>query len=259
MSLASDTSALFARNPRTQAAMKKSKPTKVSATKAKGGNEPPLSPQARVNEKILGTLREHYKLGQEALKYRQGGGSLADFAAEHGLIERTARMRLAFARQYTKADLARLCKLRRARSSKPLLSGHVTYLLTIEAAVKASKKRVQLTRRDFEQLAADGDWSPAQLHAEIRKEFGGGKKIHGRTYKSEKLPVAVNKAIELASNWQKRSEAAYQLFLDSKGKHEKALTAFEAMLKSSKQWCGKVEKLIGELRFTKDTKAKSRQ
>jgi len=39
--------------------MKKSKPTKVRATIAKGGSEPPLSPQARVNEKILGTLRDH--------------------------------------------------------------------------------------------------------------------------------------------------------------------------------------------------------
>jgi len=80
-------------------------------------------------------------------------------------------MRLAFARQYTKADLERLCKLRRARSGKPLLSGHVTYLLTIEAAVKASKKKGQLTRKDFEQLATDADWSLAQLHAAIRKEY----------------------------------------------------------------------------------------
>jgi len=256
MSPASDTSDLFARNPRTQEAMKKSKPTKVSATKAKGGNEPRLSPQARVNEKILGTLREHYKLGQEALKYRQDGGSLAEFAAEQGLVERTARMRLAFARQYTKADLERLCKLRRARSGKPLLSGHVTYLLTIKAAAKANKKETRLARKNFEKMATENDWSPSQLHAEIRKKYAGGKKTHGRTFIMESQPTnAVNKAIEQASNWQKRSEAAYQLLLNSKGKQEKAIAAFAAMLKSSKQWCGEIEKRLSKLRGTKGIKA----
>ena len=66
---------------------------------------------------------------------------------------------------------------------------------------------------------------------------------------------AVNKAIEQASNWQKRSEAAYQLLLNSKGKQEKAIAAFAAMLKSSKQWCGEIEKRLSKLRGTKGIKA----
>jgi len=99
----------------------------------------------------------------------------------------------------------------------------------------------------------------AQLHAEIRKEYGGGKKVHGRTYKSEKLPVvAVSKAIELAGNWQKRSEAAFQLLQDLNGKHGKAITALEAMIKSSKQWCTEIEKRVSKLRRTKGTKAWSK-
>ena len=94
------------------------------------------------------------------------------------------------------------------------------------------------------------------MHAEIRKEYGGGKKVHGRTYKSEKLPVvAVSKAIELAGNWQKRSEAAFQRLQDLNEKPEKAIAALEAMIKSSKQWCTEIEKRVSKLRRTKGTKA----
>ena len=167
-------------------------------------------------------------------------------------------MRLAFTRQYPKADFERLCKRQRDSSGRSLQSGHVTYLPTIKAAAKSSKKEAQLVRKNFKQLAADNDWSSAQLHAKIRKKYAGGKKAHGRTFILGAQPTnAVSKAIERASNWYKRGEAAYQLLLDKKGKHAKAIAALEAMIKSSKQWCTKFEKIIGELRRAKGTKAKS--
>jgi hypothetical protein len=213
--------------------MMKAKPSsKTVATKTKSSSkdEVAVKSQSEVrSKKILDTLKEHYKLGCKAKKFcaaSKSHGALTNFARSEGLVQRTARMRLAFARQYNQSDFDAFCKLRRVIKPKakgsneeaivlPLLSAHVTYLLTIEAAVETwnedypKKKRDALEeRRKFARLAAEKNLTPKQLHDAIRLSFGRHKvETHGRTHiVPTNLETAIEVFIDESEQWLKRGE-----------------------------------------------------
>ena len=204
--------------------------TVAAKTKSSSKDEVAVKSQSEVrSKKIHDTLQEHYEIGLKAKEFCTNKASpltIAKFAAIHGLVPRTARMRLAFARQYSQSDFDAFCKLRRVIKPKakgsheeaivlPLLSGHITYLLTIEAAVETwnedypKKKRDALEeRRKFAQLAAEKNLTPKQLHDAIRLSFGRHKvETHGRTYiVPTNLETAIVVFIEESKQWIKRGE-----------------------------------------------------
>jgi hypothetical protein len=135
-------------------------------------------------------------------------------------------MRLAFAQQYSQADFGEFCKLRRcvdpkARSSRrkadaqPLLSAHVTYLHTIEAAVEAwnrehpnNQRLAKLERKEFAKLAARENLTPKQLHDAIRKSFSRNEiESHGRKHAiASNLDMAIGAFIDEGENWFTRGQ-----------------------------------------------------
>ena len=181
------------------------------------------------SEKILDTLKKHYLLGLKAKQYcmvANPRGTITQFASVEGLVLRTARMRLAFALQYSQADYDVFCKLRRTveaqgkgsqKKSKglPLQSAHITYLLTIEAAVETWNKEnlenqriARPERRKFAKRAANENLTPKQLHALIRESFGRNKIVtHGRKHAiATDIRVAVVNFIDEGKNWLIRGD-----------------------------------------------------
>lgn len=181
----------------------------------------PTKSQLEVSsKKILDTLKKHYLLGRKA---KQFCGTITKFASKEGLVPRTARMRLAFALQYSQADYDVFCKLRRVepkgsrKKSKglPLQSAHITYLLTIEAAVETWNKEnlenqriARPERREFAKRAANENLTPKQLHALIRESFGRNKIVtHGRKHAiATDIQVAVGNFIDEGKNWLIRGD-----------------------------------------------------
>ncbi len=190
----------------------------------------PAKTQSKVRtKKILATLSEHYELGCKALEYcilATKPKTISKFASKNGIDVRTARMRLAFAEQYSQAAFDKFCKLRRGvdpqeRSSRkkanalPLLSAHVTYLLTIEAAVETwnkdnleNQRIARLERREFAKRAAKENLTPKQLHDAIRLSFGRNSiESHGRKHAiASDLQIAIGTFVDEGENWFSRGQ-----------------------------------------------------
>ena len=242
--------------------------------------KPASSKSEKRTKKILATLIEHYQLGRKAKRAcnrKKSPDSIAQFASKNGIDVRTARMRLAFAMQYNQADFEEFCELRRVIKSQanvvseeentlPLLSAHVTYLLTIEAAVVAWNKNnspneldARESRKAFAQRAADKNLTPKQLHDAIRKEFGRDRiEVHGRKhFIASKLKKAVGKYIDKGENWFTHGQLLVSKVISvPKLKKQKAVDELRRFLIAGEKRCKELRELLPEEYASEPSKSK---
>lgn len=211
----------------------------VTTSGRKGKAKPSLPASQHRFEKIIETLREHYRIGQEAEKH----GSTVAYALENGMSEHTVRKFRAFANGYSQAEFNSFCKLRRP-SGLPLHSGYIKYLLAAESLAAKRKKNGKKERQRFEKLAATNNWSHSQLHAAIRAEYGV-KNPHGRTMVvADDFEVAVHQAIKEGQEWFKRTKVLFERVIKSDPRSKSLLTDTSNLLRAGSLWCHELDGLL---------------
>ncbi len=219
----------------------------VATTRRKGKAKPSLPASQHRFEKIIETLHEHYRIGQEAEKH----GSTVAYALENGMSEHTVRKFRAFANGYSQAEFNSFCRLRRP-SGLPLHSGYIKYLLAAESLAAKKKKNGKKERQRFEKLAATNNWSQSQLHAAIRAEYGV-ENPHGRTMVvAEDFEVAVRQAIKEGQEWFKRTKVLFERVIKSDPRSKILLTDTSNLLRAGALWCHELDELL--LRLNDDRK-----
>ena len=152
-------------------------------------------------------LREQHALGRAAIEAEQTDSkSTTTFATEYGLSSHSLRKLKSFARLYYADDDKRtrgrsslevLCRLRRKDSNLGLHWGHLLVLLSIGKAAD---------RLAWAKRAADNDWSPQRLRAELRNGDTAGT---GRPLTKPATPVSgLAQVLTEGTRWLARCELA---------------------------------------------------
>ncbi len=152
-------------------------------------------------------LREQYVVGRAAIEAEASEDkSTATYAAEIDVNPHTLRKLKAFARlYYAKGDpqthgrssLDELCSLRRKDSQLGLHWGYVLVLIGIDKAAD---------RFAWAQRAAQNDWSPQRLRAELRRGESAGT---GRPLTKPTTPVSgLAQVLREGTRWLDRCELA---------------------------------------------------
>jgi len=144
-------------------------------------------------KRMADTLRSHHRLGLEAL---DSDLSTRQFADAHGMTEHTMRKIKSFAREYSRAELAALCRQRRP-NGLPLQWGFIPQLL----AISDKDERLAMQKR----VIAEGWTAPQLARAVARKnrtESG-----HGRPMKEPTTAEAgLEQLMAEAEMWVRRCE-----------------------------------------------------
>ena len=156
-------------------------------------------------DRMTRRLREQHALGHAAIEAEETKPT-ATYATEFGLSSHSLRKLKSFARLYYAAgdkqtrgrsSLEELCRLRRKHSKLGLHWGHLLALLGIE---KASD------RLAWARSAANNDWSPQRLRAELRQGQPPGD---GRPLKKPATPVeGLAQVLREGTRWLDRCELA---------------------------------------------------
>ena len=152
-------------------------------------------------------LREQHALGRAAIEAEETEAkSTATYAAEFDLSSHSLRKLKSFARLYYAEDdlqtrgrnsLEALCSLRRKDSKLGLHWGHLLVLLGIAKAAD---------RLAWAKRAADNDWSPQRLRAELRSGEPAGT---GRPLAKPATPVSgLAQVLREGTRWLARCELA---------------------------------------------------
>ncbi|MCC7420285.1 MAG: hypothetical protein IT428_08400 [Planctomycetaceae bacterium] len=143
-------------------------------------------------ERMERKIRTHYAIGVEVAGLENP--DINGLAESFQVTSHTLRRFRLFARLYKRADLEKLCKLRRP-NGLPLQWGHVNYLLT-------GKDR---QRRDaLQTLAAKQDWTAPMLHAAIRGDRQAVKS-HGRKMaRPTSAVVGMRQLVAEGETWLRR-------------------------------------------------------
>ncbi len=156
-------------------------------------------------DRMVQRLCEQHAVGSAAIAAEKTDGkSTAAYAAEVGVNQHTLRKLKAFARLYYargekrargQSSLDTLCCFRRKDSRLGLHWGHLLVLLGVS---KASD------RFRWAKHAADNNWSPQRLRAELRK----GKPVgHGRPLKRHESPLdGIAQVLAEGTRWIARCE-----------------------------------------------------
>lgn len=158
------------------------------------------------SDRMARRLREQHVVGCAAIEAESKGTSTATYAREMGLNPHTLRKLKAFARLYYadgdkqtrgRSSLEELCRLRRKHSKLGLHWGHLLVLVGIGKAAY----RLAWARR-----AADNDWSPQRLRAELRSGEQAGT---GRPLAKPATPVSgLAQVLREGKRWMDRCELA---------------------------------------------------
>ena len=159
------------------------------------------------SDRMARRLREQHVVGRAAIEAEESTGkSTATYAAEMGLNPHTLRKLKAFARLYYadgdkmirgRSNLNELCSLRRKDSKLGLHWGYVLILLGIGKAAD---------RLTWAKRAADNDWSPQRLRAELRSGEPAGS---GRPLTKPATPVSgLAQVLREGTRWLARCELA---------------------------------------------------
>ena len=156
-------------------------------------------------DRMTRRLREQHALGHAAIEAEETKPT-ATYAAEFGLSSHSLRKLKSFARLYYAAgdkqtrgrsSLEELCRLRRKHSKLGLHWGHVLSLLSVSTAAD---------RLVWARKAADNDWSPQRLRAELRQGQPPGD---GRPLKQPATPVeGLAQVMKEGGRWLDRCELA---------------------------------------------------
>lgn len=156
-------------------------------------------------DRMTRRLREQHALGHAAIEAEETKPT-ATYAAEFGLSSHSLRKLKSFARLYYAAgdkktrgrsSLEELCRLRRKDSMLGLHWGHVLSLLSVSTAAD----RLVLARK-----AADNDWSPQRLRAELRQGQPPGD---GRPLTKPATPLeGLAQVLREGTRWLARCELA---------------------------------------------------
>ncbi|MBM3846233.1 MAG: hypothetical protein FJ405_08110 [Verrucomicrobia bacterium] len=169
-------------------------------------------------------LREQHELGRAAVEAEKKDGRMTTdaYAAERDLSPHSLRKLKSFARGYYVGDdtctegrssLDELCRLRRKGSGLGLHWGHVIFLLGVEQPAE---------RLRWARLAADGNWSPQRLSAELRKGQPPGS---GRPLKPPTNPVeGLAQALREGTRWLARCESVVMTCETARAKCRDAAT-----------------------------------
>ena len=110
--------------------------------------------------RMVQRLRDIHALGKA---YRKSNLTAAKFAALHATSDELVYKAKRFATTYDRADLKRLCGLRRRGSDLPVHWGHVLSLIFLPSDAK---------RRQYEHKIVANDWTAPQLRAAIKNDLG---------------------------------------------------------------------------------------
>ncbi len=228
--------------------MPKSQPkrTKVrSSRKARPASEQDAA-MTPYQQKIGDTIQKHWELGQKIdLFCRSGSGrTIADFANENRMPERTVRTYCTFYRLYDETELEKLCSIRRADSDLPLTSGHVTYLLTIKDSVSGYGKTAASARLKFATEAAEKNYTPAQLNAAIRRACGRESSNKGRPLAVPESDLAVRQVVEEAIAWSKRCRTTWETLTIRTPKPTKECQQLRKLLAACREYCIAAEAVL---------------
>ena len=127
----------------------------------------------RKADKMIAKLREYHRLGSEC-NLLAPRSEWREFADEQAISPNTMRKARALARQYTKRELAELCRLRKP-DGIPSHFGYIPYFLTVHPKNK---------RRNIQRQAAERGWTAPELKKAARSAV---KKL-------EKTPESAPKA-----------------------------------------------------------------
>ena len=129
----------------------------------------PHNPQG---EEAVKLLRNYYQLGTELRRFFPSNdrhmGYMVEFTRKFGVSRHTAYKAMAFATQFSDADLEELCN-KRDSNGNPLSWAQVIQLLSLKR-----KDRQRLLK-----LTVKNGWSSRQLIAEIKSMYGRESGTHG--------------------------------------------------------------------------------
>lgn len=123
---------------------------------------------AALAEVMQERVRSYHRWGKMNMGVR-------DLTKKHRLSTSAAYKANQFAKSYTVRELKDFLKLRR-ESGRPLHWGHIQYLLIVPLDKKAIREELQAK-------AAEQDWTPKELLAEIRRRIPGERGPGGRPRK----------------------------------------------------------------------------
>lgn len=225
-------------------------------------NSPPTTAsakQAAVTAKAKRTVqrvKDHHAMGLEAnAEQVKNGTTTEEFAATKGVDSGALRRFKLFAKSYSAEQLDEFCNLRR-RNDLPLHWGYLPYLLT----VKNPKTRTEMAAN-----AADNGWSPARLHAEIRK-LEGRPPGHGRRVELPKNPTdAIQQIVREGNLWLARAKKFVAELASTKpapktrlGENKLDLSELTALLETVSSEIGRLRKQLGPERVPAKIRRKRR-
>jgi len=228
--------------------LRKSPPTTASAKQAA------VTAKAK---RIVRRVRGHHRMGTKAnARQFTKGTSTERFAASKGVDSGAMRRFKLFAKLYSAEQLEAFCKLRRP-NGLPLHWGFVPYLLTIKNTE---------TRTDMAVDAAKNGWSPARLHAEIRK-LEGRPPGHGRRVELPKNPTdAIQQIVREGNLWLARAKKFVVGLAPNKpasktrrGDNKLDLSELTALLETVSSEIGRLRKQLGPERVSAKVRRKRRQ
>lgn len=224
-------------------------PTKVRSTQSGKSSSTPDDAEVGANpncDKILSTLQRHWDLGQKIDVYcRSGAGcTIASFARQNRIPERTARIYFTFFWLFPEPELQKLKVLRRKTSDLPLNSGHVAYLLTIKSEVPGYGKTPERARQKFAEEAAVNSYSPTQLNSAIKRVCGRSSPNKGRPFTVREADVAVRQIAEDAAILTKRCRATWETLMVRTPQPIAERKQLRSLIEACKQYFEATEEIV---------------
>lgn len=195
--------------------------------------------------KISDTLDRHWELGKKVDAYCKSdfGKSIGDFAAQHGMPERTVRTLRTFYLLYPEPEFSKLKSIRRKGSDLPLNTGHVSYLLTVKTKVTGYGATAEAARHGFALEAAEKNYSPAQLNALIKRVCDRSSNNKGRPFSVSTLDEGMQQVANDVMIWTKRCRVTLEKMLSLPSVPSQECKQLRLLLGACREFCDAADEL----------------